>query len=317
MRKAILSFMVAVALMAPFCCYGYDNSYIDMPEAWLDNEEISVIGIEDSNLDGYLQYYADSDSHTLYGRISHGGNTDSNMSVLVGLENDFFNVEFDENGIDDDDFCAGLTYRNNKNEVYFAIEFKNKDIRNNTDRLRVTIRIDGVVYLVCEQIMIDIKDPIKTTAPKQTTTKPQKAKAEKETTTKSTSAQNSSKKETTTKFKYTLDKIETEASETVTEPNSENTNESEIITSNSDTAESHLSPTAIVLLTLAVLSIAVGTVLIIRSHLKSVKTDENDESDNQDKYDDDIIEENPTADHMRKINLGKDLTNYDLDDLEE
>lgn len=317
MRKAILSLMVAVTLMAPFCCYGYDNLYIDTPEIWLDNENISMINLEDNNLDGYLQYYADSDSHTLYGHISHGGNTDSSMPVFVGLENDFFNVEFDENGIDDDDFRTGLTYRNNKNEVYFAVDFKNKDIRNNTDRLRVTIRIDGVVYLVCEQIMIDIKDPIKTTTLKQTTTKSQKAKAEKETITKSTSAQNSSKKETTTKFKYTLDKTETETNETVTDINTENTTESLIITSNSDTAESHLSPTAIILLTLAVLSIAVGTVLIVCSHLKSAKTDENDEPDNQDKYDDDIIEEELYAEHMRKINLAKDLTDYNLDDLDE
>lgn len=317
MRKAILSLMVAVALMAPFCCYGYDNLYIDTPEIWLDNENISMINIEDNNLDGYLKYFTDSDSHTLYGRISHGGNTDSSMPVLVGLENDFFNVEFDENSIDDDDFCTGLTYRNNKNEVYFAVDFKNKDIRNNTDKLRITIRIDGVVYLVCEQIMIDIKDPIKTTVPKQTTAKPQKAKAEKETTTKSTSAHNSSKKETTTKFKYTLDKTETEPSETITEPNTENTTESLIITSNSDTAESHLSPTAIILLTLAVSAIVVGTALIIRSHLKSAKTDENDKPDNQDKYDDDIIEEDLHTDHMRKINLTKDLTDYNLDDLDE
>lgn len=316
MRKAILSFMVAVALMAPFCCYGYENSYIDTPEIWLDNENTSLINIEDKHLDGYLQYYIDSDSHTLYGHISHSGNADSSVPVFVGIEGDSFSIEFDENGIDDNDFGAGLTYQNNKNEVYFAIDFNNKDIRNNTDKLRVTIRINGVDYLVCEQIAIDIKDPIKTTKPKETTTKLQKEKAEKETTTKSIS-KSSSKKETTTKFKYTLEKTET--SETVTEPNTENITEPVIITSSSDTdtAEAHLSSTAIILLALAVSAITVGTALIIRSHIKSKKSDDTEETAEDDTPENEIIEENPTADHMRKINLGKDLSDYDLDDLDE
>ena len=317
MRKAILSFMVAVALMAPFCCYGYENSYIDTPEIWLNNDRISIVSIEDKHLDGYLQYYIDSDSHTLYGHISHSGNADSSVPVFVGIEGDSFSIEFDENGIDDNDFGAGLTYQNNKNEVYFAVDFNNKDIRNNTDKLRVTIRINGVDYLVCEQIAIDIKDPIKTTKPKETTTKLQKEKAEKETTTKSTSMKNSSKKETTTKFRYTLDKAET--GETVTEANTENITESAIITSSSgtDTVEAHLSSTAIILLVLAVSAITVGTALIIRSLIKSKKSDDIEETSEYDTPEDEIIEENPTADHMRKINLGKDLSDYDLDDLDE
>lgn len=279
MRKAILSLLVAAALMAPFCCYGYENSYIDTPEIWLDNDKISTVSIEDSNLDGYLQYFTDSDSHTFYGHISHNGNADSSMPVFVGLESNSFNIEFDENGIKDDDFNGGLSYQNNKNEVYFAVDFKNRDIRNNTDKLRITIRINGVDYLVCEQIAVDIKDPIKTTKSKETTSKLQKEKAEKETTTKSASLKNSSKKETTTKFKYTLDKTESKAIETVTEPNTENITEPAIMTSRSDTdtAESHLSPTSIILLTLAVSAIAVGTAMIIRSRIKSKKSDEREE----------------------------------------
>ena len=314
MRKAILSFMVAVALMAPFCCFGYENSYIDMPEIWLDNENTFLINIEDKHLDGYLQYYIDGESHTLYGHISHSGNADSSMSVFVGIEGDSFSIEFDENGIDDNDFGAGLTYQNNKNEVYFAVDFKNKDIRNNTDKLRITIRINGVYYLVCEQIAVDIKDPIKTTKPKETTTNLQKEKAEKETTTKSIS-KSSSKKETTTKFKYTLEKTET--SGTVTEPNIENITVPVIITSSSDTAEAHLSSTAIILLALAVSAITVGTALIIHSHIKSKKSDVSEETAEDDTPENEIIEEDPTADHMRKINLGKDLSDYDLDDLDE
>jgi len=316
MRKAILSFMVAVALMAPFCCYGYENSYIDMPEIWLDNENTSLINIEDKHLDGYLQYYIDGDSHTLYGHISHSGNADSSMPVFVGLKGNSFNIEFDENGIDDDNFEVGLSYQNNKNEVYFAVDFKNKDIRNNTDKLRITIRINGADYLVCEQIAVDIKDPIKTTKPKETTTKLQKEKFEKETTTKSIS-KSSSKKETTTKFKYTLDKAET--GETVTEPNTENVTEPVIITSSSDTdtAEAYLSSTAIILLALAVSAITVGMALIIHSYIKLKKSDDIEDTSEDDTPEDEIIEEDPTADHMRKINLGKDLSDYDLDDLEE
>ena len=317
MRKAILSFMVAVALMAPFCCYGYENSYIDMPEIWLDNENTSLINIEDKHLNGFLQYYIDSDSHTLYGHISHSGNADSSMPVFVGLEGNSFNIEFDENGIDDDNFEVGLSYQNSKNEVYFAVDFKNRDIRNNIDKLRITIRINGADYLVCEQIAVDIKDPIKTTKPKETTTKLQKEKVEKETTTKSTSMKNSSKKETTTKFKYTLEKTET--GETVTEPNTENITEPVIITSSSDTdtAEAYLSSTAIILLVLAVSAITVGTAMIIHSYIKSKKFDDIEDTSEDDTPEDEIIEEDPTADHMRKINLGKDLSDYDLDDLDE
>lgn len=316
MRKAILSFMVAVALMAPFCCYGYENSYIDMPEIWLDNENTFLINIEDKHLDGYLQYYIDGDSHTLYGHISHSGNADSSMPVFVGIEGDSFSIEFDENGIDDDNFEVGLSYQNSKNEIYFAVDFNNKDIRNNTDKLRITIRINGVDYLVCEQIAVDIKDPIKTTKPKETTTKSQKTKAEKESTTKSIS-KSSSKKETTTKFKYTLDKAET--SETVTEPNTENITEPVIITSSSDTdtAEAYLSSTAIILLALAVSAITVGTAMIIRSHIKSKKSDDSEKTSEYDTPEEEIIEEDPHADHMRKINLGKDLSDYGLDDLDE
>ena len=316
MRKAILSFMVAVALMAPFCCYGYENSYIDTPEIWLNNDMISIVSIEDKHLDGYLQYYIDSDSHTLYGHISHSGNADSSVPVFVGLEGNSFNIEFDENGIDDDNFEVGLSYQNSKNEVYFAVDFNNKDICNNTDKLRITIRINGVDYLVCEQIAVDIKDPIKTTKPKETTTKMQKEKAEKETTTKSIS-KSSSKKETTTKFKYTLDKAETDTDETVTEPNTENITEPVIITSSSDTAEAHLSSTAIILLALAVSAIIVGTAMIIHSHIKSKKFDDIEDTSEDDTPEDEIIEEDPTADHMRKINLGKDLSDYGLDDLDE
>ena len=239
------------------------------------------------------------------------------MPVFVGLEGNSFNIEFDENGIDDDNFEVGLSYQNNKNEVYFAVDFKNRDIRNNIDKLRITIRINGADYLVCEQIAVDIKDPIKTTKPKETTTKLQKEKAEKETTTKSTSMKNSSKKETTTKFKYTLEKTET--GETVTEPNTENITEPVIITSSSDTdtAEAYLSSTAIILLALAVSAITVGTAMIIHSYIKSKKFDDIEDTSEDDTPEDGIIEEDPTADHMRKINLGKDLSDYDLDDLDE
>ena len=220
-------------------------------------------------------------------------------------------------GIDDDNFEVGLSYQNSKNEVYFAVDFKNRDIRNNIDKLRITIRINGADYLVCEQIAVDIKDPIKTTKPKETTTKLQKEKAEKETTTKSTSMKNSSKKETTTKFKYTLEKTET--GETVTEPNTENITEPVIITSSSDTdaAEAYLSSTAIILLALAVSAITVGMALIIHSYIKLKKSDDSEETSEDDTPEDEIIEEDPTADHMRKINLGKDLSDYDLDDLDE
>lgn len=315
MRKAILSFLVAVTLMTPFCCYGYDNLYIDTPEMWISNENVSTVNIEDDRLDGYLQYFTDSDSHTLYGHISHSGNADSDMPVFIGLENDIFNVEFDESGVNDNSFRAGMTYQNNKNEIYFAVDFKNKDIRNNTDKLRIMLRIDGNVYLICEQIAVNMKDPIKTTKSKQTTAKSEKTKHEKESTTKA--QKNAINKETTTKFKYTLDKAETETNETVTEMNTENTTESSIITSRSDTAESHLSTTAIILLTFAVSAIAVGTAMIIRAQLKSKKSVNDAEINENDIPEEETIKEDPNADHMRKINLGKDLTDYDIEDLDE
>ena len=318
MRKAILSFMVAVALMAPFCCYGYENSYIDTPEIWIDNYNISAVNIEDNRIDGCLQYFTDSDSHTLYGHISHSANADGDMPVFVGLENDFFNIEFDSDGIDDDNFCTDVIFANNKNDVYFAVDFKNKDIRNNTDKLRVTLRIDDEVYIVCEQIIIDIKDPIKTTKSKETTTKSQKEKAEKETTTKSASAKNSVKKETTTKFKYTPDKAEANETENVTEANTENITEPVIITSTSDT-EQRLSPTSITLLIIAALLITIGTALILHAQLKSKKSDDDNDTDekSEDNIEEETIKEDPSADNMRRINLGKDIEDYDLDDLDE
>lgn len=315
MRKAILSLMVAITLMAPFCCYGYDAMYVDVPETWIDNDDVSSLNIEDDNLDGFLQYYIDSESYTFYGHISHGYFIDNSVPVFVGVESTYANVEFDDNGYKDEDFKAGLSYSNNRNEIYFAVDFRNKDIRNNTDFVRVTIRIDGEVYLVCEKLAIDIKDPVKTTVPK--TTKASNSKTEKETTAKS-SGGSSVKKETTTKFKYTLDK--SDLGEMATDELVDDVASGTIIlTDDSDEPENHLSAVSVALLIIAVLLITVGAVLIINSHLKSKNSadDVSDDNEENDAVDEEIIEEDPDADYMRKINIGKDLSDYDLDDLDE
>ena len=57
--------------------------------------------------------------------------------------------------------------------------------------------------------------------------------------------------------------------------------------------------------------------MIIHSYIKSKKFDDIEDTSEEDTPEEEIIEEDPHADHMRKINLGKDLSDYDLDDLDE
>lgn len=270
MRKAICTVIIAVILVIPFSCYGYDEAYIEAPEAWLNNDKISTIDIEDSAINGYLQYYADAENHTFYGHISHDLNIKNSSIVYVGVKcDDAVNIEFDENGISDDDFKTGLAFYNCKNEIYFAVDFKDKNIRNSIDKLRITIRVEGRTYLICDYFSVDFKDPEKTTAEKQTTSKQSKAKTEKADTVASDKASaKSNKKETTTKFKYTYEKTEPAETEEAT---SELENQSEsayIITEDKSEKTAQLSATSKILISAAGIIAFSGIVLIIYSLVK-------------------------------------------------
>lgn len=264
MRKAILSFIIALALMTPFCCFGFDESYVENPEIWLENDKVLTLSIDDNQIDGLFQYYADKADFTFYGHISYSGYVDENSEVLVGLKSDNINIEFDDSGLSDSYFNAQLAYQNCKNEVYFAVNFKSKDLRNITDSIRITMRMDGVVYSVCDYIPIDFKEPEKTTKSKQTTTKLPKDNSEKQTTSKS-SESSSSKKETITKFKYTYEKTTTVKTESDAE---EYYSSGEIILQSemeSADNEAELSLTSKILLAVAGVLVFLGVSLLIHS----------------------------------------------------
>lgn len=277
MRKAIFSLLIALTLMVPFSCYGANANYIENPEIWLENDKVLTAEIADQLLDGYFQYYADSADHTFYGHISHSGEIDESSEVYVGLQSDEINIEFDDNGLFDSDFEAQLAYQNGKNEVYFSVDFKSKEIRNNTDSLRITIRIDGIVYSVCDYIPIDLKVPEKTTKAKakNTTAKQSKENTDKQTTSKS-SASSNSKKETTTKFKYVYEKTTSAQEESETE---EYYNSGEIVSkSESDSLNSgtELSLTSKILFAVAGVLVVTGISFLIHAGFSKNKSKDDD-----------------------------------------
>lgn len=283
MRKAICSLIIAITLMVPFCCYGYDEAYILSPENWLENSEILYSEVEDSALDGYLQYYTDSENHTFYGHISHNGNTNDNSVVYVGVQSDdVVNIEFDDNGISESNLNAGLSFYNGKNEVYFAVDFKDKNLRSALDNLRITVKIDGRVYLICAFIPIDFKEPEKTTKANQTTAKQKAEQTTKEAAAKA--ANKTTKKEVTTKFKYTYEKTQTEESTEVSTNTVVQEAEAYLITESGRTEQSepHLSFVSKILIAAAAVMFFTGMILIVHAafHAKRNKiTSDTEESD--------------------------------------
>lgn len=286
MRKAILSFIIVLTLMTPFSCYAYDESYVVNPEMWLENNNISILNIEDCALDGFVQYYADNENHVFYGHISHNADVNDNSVILVGLQSDGMNIEFDDSGITDDDFKTGVSYYNSKSEVYFAVDFKNKEIRSNTDFLRLTIRIDGKAYLVCDYISVQFREQEKLTDSKQTTVKTQKAGSAKQTTEKAEKSNQTSKKETTTKFKYTLNKSQNANQNADEESENAQTQiyaDDNIVVAEayeSAKTEKHLSRTSKILLGIAAVFIFAGIVLMIHSCFVKNK-DKSDKKDHK------------------------------------
>ncbi len=270
MRKAICTIIIAIVLIIPFSCYGYDEGYIETPEIWLKNENVSTLDIYDSAIDGYFQYYADAENHTFYGHISHDLNIEDSSIVYVGVKcDDIVNLEFDENGVSDSDFKSGLSFYNCRNEIYFALDFKDKNIRNSIDKLRITIRIEDRTYLICDYFPVDFKSPEKTTAQKQSSSKQSKTKTEKTTAADSGKASaKSSKKETTTKFKYTYEKTEPNETEEAISDLENQSDNAYIITEDKSKETAQLSVTSKILISSAGLMTFSGIVLIIHSLVK-------------------------------------------------
>lgn len=178
---------------------------------WHSNEyDISSVNIE--GFDGFYQYFFDAADSTLYGHIAYTmENLSENSNIEVGaiITNtaNNYNFTFDE-GVDTDsdgNFLINSAFSDvsfNGQEIYFAIEFKNKTDKKLRNNASIYLSIDKTAYPVYSNITLDfIPEQNDDTATSKAITKPSTTKKQ---TTTNRKAEKITKEKTTetTKFKY-------------------------------------------------------------------------------------------------------------------
>lgn len=271
MKKAVCFFTaIAIICTASLHAFAYDDAYISNSEIWLDSA-VNTSEIEDTRIEGIFQFFING--KTLYCHISHNVNISEEDTVLIGTTiNNTSAFEFGEDELKNEFIKTGLHFENNKNEIYFAVDFKDRELCKSKNSIKITIRINDITYLIYRDIEADFSEAEKTTAKKETTKKAA------ETTVKNKTTKEKTVKEAVTKFRYSGNAKTDKSSESqVTKASKiEPSNSETVITeSNFNDSETELSAASKALLLVSGFLILSGFIILLSAAEKHKKDRDN------------------------------------------
>jgi len=272
MKRAVCILIItAIIGTASFYAFAYDEATVSNYEIWLDGT-VSTQEIEDTRLEGIFQYFIDG--KTLYCHISHNAQCTDDDIVFIGINiNEHTGFEFNENGLKNNSVHTMLQFENNKSELYFAVDFKDKELLKDKNSIKITLLIDNTAYLISSGTEAVFSADEKTTSKRAATTKPKETAAKSKTSTEK-STKEKSIKEAATKLKYSGTAgserhNESEAAESATA--SSGAAESIITEQEDSTSSNTFSPTSKALLLLSGAFISAGFILLLSAAYKKYK----------------------------------------------
>lgn len=282
--KKSASFVIILAVILfsfPFNSYAYEAYYVENETFWSENEDVTMLSVQDTRIDGIFQYFVDYESNTLYAHTHLGNNAVMSIDSVVR-----FGIT-DSNSVLALSFIAGesefeyadvyCVTHNTYSDIYFAVDFKKEYVSLETVNLKLTVSIDSTVYMVYRSLPITFES--EQTA---TTSAKSNSKSKSQSQTATTKASGKTTKETSTKFKYTPDESNEQSTESQADTSNDDTQENEtytenqIITAKNNNNKTSLTKSAKALLITAAGLFLTGTILIICNAVTPKKQTETD-----------------------------------------
>lgn len=222
--RIIIFALASVLTISPCAVYAMNGEFVEHTERWYD-EKYNISSGMLSGAEGFYQYYFDIPNNTVsfhisysYDMLKEGSEVKAGASIS-NSENEY-DFTFDESiaGGDTDSFNILSSFseiRYGGQEIFFALEFLNKEDRKLTNNLSVYLVIDNSAVPVCNDISLQFEPEKETHQSKATTEKKSStaAKANKPDSKKSsnttkfrnnTNGKYSFKPDKTTKFNYSI-----------------------------------------------------------------------------------------------------------------
>lgn len=183
-KMSALLICIAV-ICTPFGAYAMNPDYINRKGIWIENED-SVIHSAVQTIDGYTGFYryvSDTENHCFYLHISYGESSltgESTSSVNFNIKNNSreYHLSVDTHGIFNasngaeaafDIISEFGTVSNQGQEIYIALEFKDKTDKVLDNEISFSLSISGRTYTLCDGILLEYYTETTTKAVKTTT----------------------------------------------------------------------------------------------------------------------------------------------------
>ena len=291
-RIAALPLALFLFFFTPFFAQAaVPQDFINDPSAWIEYaDDITVLPYyKEGGYSGICSYYSDIENRRVYFHLSYsesGLEKDKNdVSVILNIRNGVneYRITVEKDGLvyesEKPPFDAEVNFgeaTEQGQEIYFCLEFKNKNDKKEKNYLNISVSANGKTYTPYENIMIDYSEKDETTV-KSTTESTSGTDTE---TTGSSAKSKSSAKESETKYKYSgnaqlQSAAGTEKYSGTLEQTQRNTTKNESESNKSVSAEmgaqaeikSVLSPTSKALLGASAVCLTAGIVIIARSFI--------------------------------------------------
>lgn len=216
-KRAFFLMCVLLLTVNPFCAYSMDLSYIENDAAWPGNGLVTTVPTEFGTYYGIYQYYIDHSAKCVYFHISYnessltGSKNNIEVAVLISSENTELGFIFSENGfVDGTDDAKGMvdlrySFKNASEygqDIYFGIEFTNRNIKSSNNNISLSISVNENVYNICSGLELNFKEEKESS---KTTVKSGRKEGESAQSNQSSASNSSAVNDKTTKYKYTGD----------------------------------------------------------------------------------------------------------------
>ncbi len=163
-----------------------DADYINNSSKWVDDDNITFSNLDNPN--GFYQYFFDESDSTFYFHISYSIrnlSNNSNIEIAFSSSNSLnsYKIIFNKNRIEDatSNFEKSLKLlssfgkiNKDSQDIYFALQFLNKEDKKLKNDVSVELRIDNEIYRICRNLSFESninEDNISTPNKEKTTSK--------------------------------------------------------------------------------------------------------------------------------------------------
>lgn len=169
--KRTITFILSLFITLSICttAFAFNNDYISSNSIWNSNN------ITTSSLNypyGYYQYFSEKDDNAFYFHISYSLeklNNNDVSTVLISLNNgvNSYNISINKNGIVSSSANTNKSIKifsnftpiiGNGQEIYFGINFLNKEDRKLKNNISISLRINNDVYKIASGITAEFNN---------------------------------------------------------------------------------------------------------------------------------------------------------------